>query len=339
MLSAFDSWLGRELVCPLDRLNLLPDRKELVCPAGHRYPVVDGIPIMLVPDVKQTHPAALRSLEYADDWTEPTKQLEIMEDSVQIDPFVQKEIAATNGRMYRPLVGKLTEYPVPTLRVPRAWGREERFLELGCNWGRWCIAAGRLGYRPVGIDPSLEAIRTAYRVARQLGVEGRYIVGDARHLPFRNNTFPVVFSYSVLQHFAKADSVLAFREAGRVLEEGGMAMVQMPNVFGIRCLYYQVRRGFRATREFEVRYWTPWGLRATVGRFIGPVRLSADGYLTLNSQPSEAHLLPRRFRCVVKTSEFLRAISARVQLLVYFADSLYAVASKGAPTRAENVAS
>jgi 2-polyprenyl-3-methyl-5-hydroxy-6-metoxy-1,4-benzoquinol methylase len=85
--------------------------------------------------------------------------------------------AATNGMLYIRLIGKLTDYPIPYLRLPPGEGK--RFLEIGCNWGRWCIAAARMGYRPVGIDPSLKGIRAARQVALHLGIQAHYVAADA----------------------------------------------------------------------------------------------------------------------------------------------------------------
>lgn len=62
----------------------------------------------------------------------------------EIDPFVKAAIGATNGSLYQHLVGKLTEYPVPALRLPAGDGRS--FLEVGCSWGRWCLAAAQPGH-------------------------------------------------------------------------------------------------------------------------------------------------------------------------------------------------
>ena len=73
-----------------------------------------------------------------------------------------KTVAATCGTMYVPKIGKLSSYPIPTLRLPPGNGRV--FVELGCGWGRWCIAAARAGYVPIGIDPMLGAVRAARRV-------------------------------------------------------------------------------------------------------------------------------------------------------------------------------
>lgn len=229
--------------------------------------------------------------------------------------------------MYRSLVGRLSEYPIPTLRFQPESPRE-RLLDIGCNWGRWVVAASRQGFRPVGIDRSLSAVNAARRVAAQLGAAAHFVVADARHLPFRSGSIDATFSYSVLQHMEKSDARLAMREASRVLRSGGRAVVQMPNGLGLRSLYHQARRSFRRARGNEVRYWHPAELRQAFEADIGPSTLSVDGYLSLNAQPTDRHLLPRRFRWVVDVSEALRQISGRVRWLADLADSLYVTSRK-----------
>jgi SAM-dependent methyltransferase len=197
------------------------------------------------------------------------------------------------------------------------------FLEIGSNWGRWCIAAAQRGYRVVGIDPSLRSILAARRVARQLGVPALYLVADGRYLPFADATFQQVFSYSVLQHLSKQDVGTVLPEIRRVLQPSGRCLIQMPNVFGVRCLYHQARRGFRETRDFEVRYWTVPELKRVFGSAIGPSQVAVDGFFSLNPQISDVRLLPRRYRPIVHASEGLRQLSAAVPPLAYVADSLY----------------
>ena len=266
---------------------------------------------MLVEEDEPTHGACWVSLE----------RREPVEDE---DAFVQGVIAATCGNLYRHLIGKVTTYPIPEIRLPPGGGR--RFLEVGCNWGRWCVSAARRGYRVVGIDPSLEAIRAARRVADELGVEAEYVVGDARHLPFADASFDVVFSYSVFQHFTKESAVASFAEVGRVLEHGGCSLVQMANVWGPRSLFNQLReRRFREPHTlFDVRYWSPRELRDELTRAVGPTELEVDGFLTLNPQPSDLPLLPRRYRVLIHASEAYRKASRRLPSLVRFADSVYA---------------
>lgn len=313
------------LVCPRDRQSLRQEADELVCGNGHRYAVVEGIPILLVSESEQTHIEGTRALLLAEtrDFSS-LPQFNVAHG--EIDPFVRNAIGATNGGFYQHLVGNLKEYPIPNLRLPAGEGK--LFLEVGCSWGRWCLAAAAAGYQPVGIDPSLKGIRAAKRVAQQLGVEATYVVGDSRFLPFRDGVFDQAFSYSVLQHLSKDNARTSLAEIRRVLRAGGNSLVQMPNVFGVRCLYHQIRRGFRETRDFEVRYWTPRELQAAFTEYIGPSELSVDGYFSLNAQVSDLHLLPPRYRALVRISEGLRKISRYIPLLLTAADSLYVSSRK-----------
>ncbi len=318
------AWRGPTLVCPIDKTPLTADGHWLVSTAGRRYPVINGIPVLLRADVVQTAWWAQKSLDDAQAMAEgrlPMPNMSVPELGV-IDPWVQEIVAATCGNLYKPLIGHLHSYPIPDLRLPSAHG--EIFLELGCNWGRWLIAAARKGYTPIGIDPSLEAVLSARRVATQLGLPIGLVVADARYLPFRSEAVDVVFSYSVLQHFSKANAVLALSEANRVLCPAGRALIQMPNRYGVRNIYNLARRGFSEGSEFNVRYWTVHELKRAFTQAIpGCQSVSVDGYFGLGIQANDRLMLPRRYRSVVSASEALRKASLHLPFLKYFADSLY----------------
>ncbi len=313
------------LVCPRDKLSLQTEPGWLSCSNGHRYRVIEGIPILLLHETEQTHNEGTRALAVAE--AGDASQLEDFPVGPgEIDPFVTNWIGATNGSFYQHLVGQLNDYPIPGLRLPPGQGK--LFLEIGCNWGRWCIAAARLGYRPVGIDPSLRGILAARRVARQLGIEADYLVGDGRYLPFPDGIADLIFSYSVLQHLSKQNVRSILGEIHRVLRPGGLCQAQLPNMFGIRCLYHQVRRGFRETRDFEVRYWTPWGLKSAFRTEVGPSRVLVDGYFSLNPQIEDLRFLPGKYRALVRISEALRKLSRSFPPLLYVADSLCVEATR-----------
>ena len=316
--------LSEILVCPRDKLPLSERPGLLLCRNGHRYSVVEGIPILLLAEVEQNHIEGSRSLLVA----EAGEKAELPQFNVregEIDPFVRNAIGATNGSLYQHLVGNISEYPIPSLRLPDGQGK--LFLEIGCSWGRWCIAAARKGYQPVGIDPSLKGIRAARRIARQLGIEAQYLVADGRYLPFRNGVFDQVFSYSVMQHIPKGDVRTSLQEVRRVLRAGGQCQVQMPNVFGVRCLYHQLRRGFRAAKDFEVRYWRRRELSSAFDS-IGPNYISVDGYFSLNAQVSDIRFFPRRYRVLVCASDFVRKLSRTFPPFGWIADSLYVTATR-----------
>lgn len=339
-----DKWLLENLVCPREYGSLSVVGNKLVCPAGHQYPVIEGVPVVLLEDSEPTLWVGRASWEAAqlvckgserehkDDYFldtlgMPEEQRTALKHEIraaqftEIDPVVRYMVSQTCGNLYKPLVGKLSAYPIPEFRLPP--GKGELLLDLGCNWGRWSVAASQKGYRPVGVDSSLGAVLAARRVGDQLGVDGTFVVADARYLPFRSGLFDIVFSYSVLQHFSKDNVKIALREAARVIKQEGTSLIQMANARGIRSLQLQMRRHFREARGFEVRYWTVPELRSTFSELVGPSSISVDGYFGLGIQPSDARILTPARRLLVYCSEFLRKLSTSLQWMSYFADSLY----------------
>jgi len=336
-----DSWYLTHLVCPRDQNKFEIQERTLTCAAGHRYPVVNGIPVLLLDDVSPTIALANKTVElagFSQNAEEASSDLYlqtlgISEDERKgilslssradrrIDPVVSYLIAATNGYMYKGLIGRLPEYPIPEIRLPS--GNGETLLDIGCNWGRWCISAQRRGYAVVGIDPSLGAIMAARRVANELALPIKYVVADGRYLPFSSQSISQVFSYSVLQHFSQQNVVKVLEEVTRVLKSQGKSLVQMPNFLGLRCLYHQTRRGFREPRDFEVRYWSIPLLKKTFGKIIGRTQISVDCFGGLGIQPSDRHLMSTKLKFMTDVSETLRKFSTWMPPLSYVSDSVY----------------
>ena len=340
-----DPWLLENLVCPVDQLPLARTEGRLECASGHSYPVVDDVPVMLVQGIGQTMDLAVASLGRAAgaaaDARAPHLHLESLGISEAekrgvselarqhsgIDPVVSYLVATTNGLMYRHLIGSLDRYPIPELPLPDGGGR--LLLDVGCSWGRWTLSAAQRGYQAAGIDPSLGAIMAARRVSQQLGLTNtHFVVGDARHLPFRSSRFDVVYSYSVLQHLSRKSVASAVNEIGRVLLDGGIAKIQMPARFGIRCLFHQARRGFRDGQGFEVRYWSLPTLRRMFDQRVGRSRIEVDCYFGIGLQRADAALMTPALKRVLSASEWLKAASHRVTPLTWVADSVFVEATR-----------
>ena len=137
-----DSWYLDNLVCPRDHQELGALDESLVCPQGHRFPVIDGMPVMLLDDAQQTMelastslrqaharrngmenegPLYLESVGVSDEERRGIAELASRGD-LQVDPVVSYLISATNGIAYKHLIGKLQAYPIPELRLPQGDG-------------------------------------------------------------------------------------------------------------------------------------------------------------------------------------------------------------------------
>jgi SAM-dependent methyltransferase/uncharacterized protein YbaR (Trm112 family) len=327
-LQSIPEWLSDVLVCPRDRMSVERRGDTLVCGPGHEYPIVDGVPVMLVEEVARTHPYCESTLAAVKRGGGTAERATAM-GSDDVDDFVQQEIVKTNGFLYQELKGSLKRYPIPDIRLPAGEGKT--LLDVGCNWGRWTVSAARKGYRAVGLDPSLDAVLAATRVALALNVETWHVVGDARMLPFAERSFAVGYSYGVFQHFSKEHANEAIAELARVTEMSGTVLVQMANRFGLRQAYNATRAWISSNDdEFRIRYWTPRELQTTFARLVGPCELSVDGFFALNPQPADLDMLARRYAAVVRTSEALRRLAARqrCRLVGHVADSVYVRAEK-----------
>lgn len=185
-----------------------------------------------------------------------------------------------------------------------------KVLDVGCNWGRWTMAAALAGYEPVGVDATLDALLAARKACRKLGLKATFICADARYLPFPDNSFDQCYSFSVLQHFTRPDALRAISEMRRV---GLKSTIQLAGKYGIRSLYHRARRGFReAKKQFEVTYWTLAEMEE-----VGTV--TPHAFLGTGVLHSDVRCLPVYYKPIPIISEALR----RARVLNRVADSYW----------------
>lgn len=312
-----DSDILNDLICVIDNspLRMLGDR--LHCAQGHSYPCIDGIPVLL------------RNLSQDDE-----NRFQLIASgstpSLGVDDHVEKAFLDSwgQGLLNRLTKGRyikrLSSYPIPELPFSPSPG--ERLLEIGCNWGRWCIAAAQGGLSTVGIDNSFEAIVCARNIARGLNLNISYLVADATALPFRSESFAKVFSYSATLFLPHDTLRCALVESGRILSPGGESIMQMGNTWGLRSLYHQICRGFRAPTHYHQEhsecYWKISDLMEMFEKSIGRSTVNADGFLCINPQESLKPFLPTWDRATIDVSRLGVFLSKYFPILVKVADTV-----------------
>ena len=96
----------------------------------------------------------------------------------------------------------------------------DRVLDAGCGQGRLLGLLRDVGIPAVGLDPSLTMLEAA---------PGPRIIGDARSLPFPDNTFGGAAALYMLYHLE--DPVQALAECHRVLRPGGLFAACAPSMY------------------------------------------------------------------------------------------------------------
>lgn len=113
-------------------------------------------------------------------------------------------------------------------------GPSTRVIDVGCGAGRHTFEAYRRGADVIAFDQDaaeLENVDTLLRAMAQAGeappwATAQTVTGDARTLPYPDNTFDCVIASEILEHIRDDDTAIA--ELIRVLKVGGTLVVTVP---------------------------------------------------------------------------------------------------------------
>jgi len=112
-------------------------------------------------------------------------------------------------------------------------------LEAGCGEGRYVFPLAHSVSLSVGIDFSREAIYKAMEHKTFMPAKDNIFLclADVGNLPFADNTFDLILSLGVIEHFRNPSPLLG--EMRRVLKSDGLLFLEVPN-----------RKGFGRTKKW-----------------------------------------------------------------------------------------
>jgi SAM-dependent methyltransferase len=230
--------------------------------------------------------------------------------------------------MYRPLVNALPRYPIPRWPFPKPEPGLQLSLDIGCGWGRWMVAAAWAGYVPVGLDIQTSRLAAARRVLKQHGLRGYVVAADLRSLPFPQDLFQCVFSYSVLQHANREKCSDCVGDIRRVLRPGGSCCLEFPVSHGLTNWRYRLRpRPVEDPESWDVRYYSRKQLGQLFEGLFQSVTIETDCFFGTGVRGEDIDILPWKYKPVAIASECLKA-AARVvpfarALVQWFSDSVF----------------
>ncbi|MBW6518241.1 MAG: class I SAM-dependent methyltransferase [ANME-2 cluster archaeon] len=100
-------------------------------------------------------------------------------------------------------------------------------LDAGCGIGRYTIPLVMQGYTMVGIDISRVALGELDKAKRRRHLEMELVAADTCHLPFQDNIFKGMVCFGVLQHLLETEQKAALDEFNRILEPGGILIMEV----------------------------------------------------------------------------------------------------------------
>ena len=132
--------------------------------------------------------------------------------------------------------------------------RGKRVLEVGCGGGQCSIAFAKRGAIATGLDLSDAQVEYARTLAKDNGVEARFLQGTAEDLSaIPSGSQDVVFSAYALQYVERIER--CFAEVARVLKASGLFVFSLDHPFWYCIAENELRIEFS---YFDTVHWYDW---------------------------------------------------------------------------------
>jgi ubiquinone/menaquinone biosynthesis C-methylase UbiE len=103
--------------------------------------------------------------------------------------------------------------------------KNKKVLEIGVGVGTDHLELAKSGAILTGIDITLESVELTNKNLKLHGYKSNLLVADAEYLPFKDNSFDIVYSFGVLHHTPNTQK--AINEVYRALKPQGRAIISL----------------------------------------------------------------------------------------------------------------
>lgn len=191
------------LVCPTCRKGLSFAGRRVLCPRRHSFEVNASVPVFTQLDDY----LATEAKAWEEEWQSKISKKALKAYRLNMSVFKK--------------LGYWEESSTASNLIPSKAG--DVALDLGC--GNGVSTSGIKGSLVVGLDLSeKELVKSKKKYPRNF-----FVVGDARRLPFKSNSFDLIVAINMLHHVENPDIVL--KECFRVLKKGGKILTVDPNLY------------------------------------------------------------------------------------------------------------
>jgi SAM-dependent methyltransferase len=165
-------------------------------------------------------------------------------------------------------------------------------LEGGCGLGQYVLYFRQKGYDVMGGDFSVAALQAHYRQRPTTPLAAM----NLRTLPFADGAIAAHISLGVVEHLEAGPEPI-LREMVRTLRPGGVALVSVPWMNGLRTLFRpRLQRREQQKQATGLAFYQYYYSRAELGRFLEQAGLRVVRYYPYSPGKGLREFLPVRSR-------------------------------------------
>jgi len=235
----------------------------------------------------------------------------------------------------------------------------KKLLDIGCGWGKTLISCAKAGMECWGVDISRVMLSKAKEKAKMAGLKLQLSLGNAAELPYKVDSFDIIWGYAVLMHLPKSKTNECLEEIRRVLKYDGSAYLHFKNQIHLMALIAYVISLLRKLLNkpispIEIRRYHLSEIRKIASKYFEQVEILADDFMIFplritirvslysdlfltgvpNINPDNlVNLLPTRLIVLIdKFYDFLkRTANLHFPLLKWFCRDFIIIASRPRP--------
>jgi len=118
-----------------------------------------------------------------------------------------------------------------------------KILDQGCGIGQYTFSAYKIGFQNIiGMDFSEELLKFARKNTKNLKYNIKFIKGDIRNMPFKENSFDVVISGGIVEHVPETAKTIS--ELSRVLKKNGYLLIHVPHKISVFTITKKIQQFF-----------------------------------------------------------------------------------------------
>lgn len=131
-------------------------------------------------------------------------------------------------------------------------------LDVGCGKGEIVLHLASKGIKSVGVDYSKAAIKIALDLKKATKTRlAEFSTSNCTSLPFVKDCFDCVFMIDLLEHLTPKQTLVALKEANRVLRKGGVLIVHTNNLWFEKIGVHLITLSYHNLNFFKHKYIDP----------------------------------------------------------------------------------